>query len=80
MLTLIILRFTSRSRYDDGPYLAFATLLLDIAMTLTLTAFIDPKAGGVLLALNALGWVLSLFAGRNGKRDHARHLNRKAPR
>lgn len=79
MLTLIILRFTSRDRYDDGPYLAFATLLLDIAMTLALTALIDPKAGGVLLALNNLGWVLSLFVGRNGKRDHARHLDRKAP-
>lgn len=80
MLTLLTSRLTSRDSHSDGPYLAFATFILDIAMTLTLIAIIDLKAGVVLLALNTLGWLIALFAGRNGKRDHARHLDRKAPR
>lgn len=79
MLTLITIRLTSRDGHDDGPYLVFATVLLDLVLTLALATLIDLKVGGVLIALNIIGWVLALFVNNDGKRDHARHLNRKAP-
>lgn len=79
MLTLIILRLAARDPHDDGPYLAFAAVLADLVVILALGVVFTLAVSGVTLALTVLGWVLALFVGRTGKRDHARHLDRKAP-
>lgn len=79
MLTLIIARLAARDHHDDGPYLAFATVLFDLVMALALGTILDLKVGGVALALAVIGWVIALALSNTGTRSDARHLNRKAP-
>lgn len=80
MLTLIITRLAVHDHHDDGPYLAFTAVLLDLVVTVSLGTILDLKVGGVALALAVIGWVIALALSNTGTRSDARHLNRKAPR
>lgn len=80
MLTFGILQLASRKPHDDGPYLAFVAVLLDLVVALLLGTILTLTIGGIALGVAAIGWALSLVLSTTRTDNTARHLSRKAHR